>query len=144
VSGGGVPKLPVPNVEVDLGGVVGDRQAARVHHGRPWQALCLWSQEVIDGLAADGHPIGLGSAGENVTVSGIAWPDVTPGVRLRLGPVVLCQVMAYALPCKKNARWFSDGDFNRIHHLRGQLSRVYAVVLEPGAIVAGDTVTLEP
>jgi MOSC domain-containing protein YiiM len=57
---------------------------------------------------------------------------------------VVCQVTAYAVPCKQNARWFSDGDFSRIHHSRGPVSRVYAVVLEAGQIAGGDTAILEP
>jgi hypothetical protein len=140
-SDGGVPKLPADRVEVGFAGVAGDRQASRVHHGRPWQALCIWSSEVIAALAADGHPIHSGAAGENVTVSGLPWADVRPGVRLRS---VLCQVMAYAVPCKQNARWFSDGRFQRIHHSNGPISRVYALVLEPGSIAIGDDAVLEP
>lgn len=143
VSGGGVPKLPVERVDVGFGGMAGDRQAARQHHGRPWQALCLWSSEVIAGLAAEGHPIAAGNAGENVTIAGLVWTDVQPGVRLRLG-TVLCQVSAFALPCQKNAGWFSDRDFTRIHHEKGPLSRVYATVLRPGTIATGDAVVLEP
>jgi MOSC domain-containing protein YiiM len=142
-SDGGVPKRAVSHAEVDRGGVVGDRQATRVHHGRPWQALCIWSSEVIASLAADGHAIAAGSAGENVTLSGLDWAAVRPGSRLQLGSVV-CQVTAYAVPCKQNGRWFSDGDFTRIHHSRGPVSRVYAVVLEAGQIAVGDTAILEP
>ena len=66
-----------------------------------------------------------------------------PGVRLRLGSV-LCQVMAFAVPCKQNARWFSDRRFQRIHHSNGPISRVYALVLEPGSIAVGDDAVLEP
>lgn len=142
-SGGGVPKLAADAVTVGFRGVEGDRQATRAHHGRPWQALCLWSSEVIDLLVADGHPIAPGSAGENVTIHGLQWPDVTPGVRLRIGEV-LCQVSAYAVPCKQNARWFADGRFQRIHHSNGPVSRVYATVFEPGTIRSDDTVVLEP
>jgi MOSC domain-containing protein YiiM len=142
-SGGGVPKLPVDRVQVGFGGVVGDRQASRVHHGRPWQALCIWSSEVIAALAADGHPIAAGAAGENVTVGALPWGAVLPGVQLRVGSV-LCQVMAFAVPCKQNAQWFDDRDFQRIHHSNGPISRVYALVLEPGAIAVGDDVVLEP
>ena len=47
-SAGGLPKLPIDPAEVDWSGVVGDRQATRLHHGRAWQALCIWSSEVID------------------------------------------------------------------------------------------------
>jgi MOSC domain-containing protein YiiM len=143
VSGGGVPKRAVGVVEVDFGGVAGDRQATRRHHGRPWQALCLWSKEVIEGLAAEGHPIAPGYAGENVTIEGVDWADVRSGVRLRLGDV-LAEVSVFALPCASNAPWFLGGDFTRMHHERGPVSRVYASVLEPGRIAVGDPVVLEP
>lgn len=52
-SGGGVPKVAVDSVTVTHSGVTGDRQKVRYHHGRPWQALCLWSTEVIATLAAE-------------------------------------------------------------------------------------------
>lgn len=142
-SDGGVPKSAVEAVSVDFGGVVGDRQAARRHHGRPWQSLCIWSQEVIDAFAADGHPLHRGAAGENITVTGLHWPDVRPGVRLHIGGV-LCEVSAFTLPCKKNAQWFQGGEFRLMHHDRGPVSRVYATVLEPGEINVGDTAVLEP
>lgn len=143
VSDGGVPKSPVPSIEVDHGGVVGDRQANRVHHGRPWQALCLWSTEVIDGFRRQGHPLGPGLAGENITLTGIPWARVRPGVHLRIGEV-LAEVSAYAVPCKKNAAWFVDGHFDVMHHRHGPVSRAYATVLEPGSVSLGDAVLLEP
>jgi MOSC domain-containing protein YiiM len=142
-SKGGVPKRSVDDVAVDRNGVVGDVQRTRLHHGRPWQALCIWSTEVIDEFAADGHPLAMGSAGENITVSGIPWQLVQSGVRLRIGDV-LAEASLFALPCKKNARWFSDGDFTLMHHDRGPVSRIYASVLEPGRIRLGDAAVLEP
>lgn len=142
-SGGGLPKLPVDRVDIGWSGVAGDVQATRKHHGRPWQALCLWSTEVIATLHGQGHPIAPGLAGENITVTGLAWADVRPGVRLRVG-TALCEVSAYALPCSKTAPCFVGGDFSTMHHERGPVSRVYATVLEPGAAVVGATVVLEP
>ena len=142
-SKGGVPKLALESVDVSFRGVVGDVQKSRNHHGRPWQALCIYSDEVINKFRADGHPIARGSAGENITTSGLDWADIRPGVRLRIG-TVLANVQAYATPCKHNAQWFSDGDFNRMNYLRGSASRVYATVVEPGRIVTGDAVVLEP
>jgi len=142
-SKGGLPKLPTPHVSVGWRGVEGDAQKTRVHHGRPWQALCLWSTESIETLRAEGHPIAPGLAGENITVSGLHWPDVRPGVRLRIG-TVLCETSAYALPCYQNAAWFVDGDFEAMHHERGPVSRIYATVLEPGEISVGDPAVLEP
>jgi len=143
VSRGGLPKIPVERVDVEWRGVIGDRQATRVHHGRPWQALCLWSTEVIDALHAQGHPIAPGLTGENITLSGLPWPEVRAGVRLRIGEV-LCEISAYALPCFQNKPWFKDGEFEVIHHERGDASRVYATVLEPGSISVGQQAILEP
>jgi MOSC domain-containing protein YiiM len=143
VSDGGVPKQPVDHVLVDVTGVVGDRQASRRHHGRPWQALCLWSADVIDALATEGHPIAPGRAGENVTVRGLPWAHVRPAVRVRLGEV-LVEAAPFSLPCSKNAAWFIDRDFNRMHHERGAVSRIYASVLETGRIATGDAAVLEP
>ena len=57
VSPGGVPKRPVPAAELSVLGLAGDWQTDRVHHGGPDRALCLWSLEVIEVLAAAGHPV---------------------------------------------------------------------------------------
>lgn len=143
-GGGGVPKKSIEVAEVGDRGVVGDHQADRRNHGRPLQALCIWSAEVIDALRAEGHPIEAGSAGENITVSGIDWPTLRTGVQLLVGDV-LCEVSAYATPCSKNAPWFIDRYFNRMDHGRHPgWSRIYAWVREPGTIRTGDPVVVEP
>ena len=143
VSGGGVPKQPVDSFMIDPTGPSGDKQQTRRHHGRPWQAVCLWSAEVIDAFASEGHPLAYGSAGENVTVRGIPWGQVQAGVRLRVGDALL-EMAPWALPCSKNAQWFIARDFSLMHHDRGPVSRIYASVLEPGLVRAGDVVVLEP
>ena len=143
VSPGGLPKLPIETAEVTWKGMAGDRQATRLHHGRPWQALCIWSAEVIDDFRSAGHPLRPGCAGENITISGLSWGDVRAGVRLQVGDM-LCEVSAYALPCTTNKPFFINGDFNLMHHERGPVSRVYATVLEPGRISVGDAAILEP
>jgi len=142
-SDGGVPKASAETIDVGWGGVVGDRQADRRDHGRPWQALCLWSTEVIDAFNAGGDRLAPGAAGENVTVTGLPWERVRPGSVLRVGSVT-CEVWAYAVPCAKNAQWFADGDFNRMHHRNGPVSRIYAAVTEPGTITLGDRAVLLP
>lgn len=142
-SHGGVPKHARSAIEVGFGGVVGDEQIDRGNHGRPWQAVCLWSTEVIDAFRADGHPLAPGLAGENITTTGISWPRIVPGVHLRIGQVVL-EVSTYAVPCRKNAAWFTDGHFGLMHHRHGPVSRAYATVLHPGTVTLGDEVVLEP
>lgn len=144
VSDGGVPKRPVDEVRIGLRGLEGDRQAARQHHGRPWQALCLWSVEVIDRLRAEGHPIGPGLAGENVTIAGLDWSSLRPGTRLRIGQAE-AELSLFALPCAKNAQWFADRDFNRMLHTREPgVSRLYAWVVEEGTVRVGDPVVVNP
>jgi len=143
VSGGGVPKLPVPTAHIDWAGVDGDVQADRKHHGRPYQALCLWSGEVLDELAADGHDHAPGRAGANITAVGLDWAAMRPGTRLRIG-AALAEVSFPTTPCHKQAHWFTDGDYKRIDHDRHpRLTRWYAWVREPGDVTTGDAVTVE-
>lgn len=139
-SGGGVPKSPVEVGRIGRRGVEGDIQRARLHHGRPWQALCLWSADVIDELRAEGHPIAAGAAGENLTLRGLDWNALRAGSILEIG-AVRCRLSAAAVPCAKNAQWFTDGAFDRIlHSLHPGSSRWYAAVLQPGEVRAGDGV----
>lgn len=141
LSDGGVPKTAVDSSEIGWRGVLGDRQASRAHHGRPWQAVCLWSADIVADLAQAGHPIRPGSAGENVSIRGLDWSAAKPGARLTLGTAVLA-LSAYAIPCSKNARWFADGDYERMSHERSDRSRLYARVEQPGRVSVGDTVRL--
>lgn len=142
-SPGGVPKLPVPSATIETLGIIGDAHNEPSHGGES-AALCLFPLEVIQDLAAQGHPIAAGSVGENVTTSGVDWTEVVPGTRLRLGDEVRIEITGYASPCKKNARWFTDGNFarlnNRIHPGR---SRVYAKVLQGGSVTPGDPISFE-
>ncbi|HKH03801.1 MAG TPA: MOSC domain-containing protein [Acidimicrobiales bacterium] len=143
-AAGGVPKPAVPEAEVGWRGLVGDAQADRRHHGRVWQALCLWSAEVVAGIAAEGHPIFPGAAGENVSITGLDWGSLRPGTRLRLG-TALAEVSVPALPCGVNGKWFLGGNHNRMHHERfpGE-SRLYALVVVPGRVAVGDAALVEP
>ena len=144
VSGGGVPKRPVPAADIGWDGLSGDRQADRKHHGRPFQAVCLWSTEVLDRLSGDGHPIGPGSAGENLTISGLDWDSLRPGARLRMGDILL-ELSFPAIPCQKQAQWFTDRDFKRIaHEVNPGMVRWYAWVRRPGSVGVGDPVVLQP
>ena len=92
----------------------GDRQADLRAHGGPSRAVCLYSFEVIERLRAEGTSDRAGATGENVTVGALDWSLVVPGVEMRLGNEVLLEVTAYATPCWKNARWFRDGDADRM------------------------------
>jgi MOSC domain-containing protein YiiM len=143
LSNGGVPKTAVPEAEVIDTGLVGDRHSSPDIHGGPEKAVCLWSLEVIETLKQEGHNLAPGYAGENVTIAGLEWSQVVPGRQLHLGDQVLLEIASYTSPCRKNMRWFTDKRYSRIsqkHHPGS--SRVYARVLQPGKIRAGDAVTM--
>lgn len=137
----GLPKAAITHADVNWSGIDGDVQSERKHHGRPWQALCVWSTDAIDTLRNEGHPIAPGYAGENITVANIPAEAFRPGAHFRVG-TVRGFFTAYAIPCKKNSAWFTDGNFMRMSHERGNESRVYAMVTSPGVIEVGDTFEL--
>ncbi|RLE20847.1 MAG: MOSC domain-containing protein [Actinobacteria bacterium] len=141
-SGGGVPKQEIPRAIVGVGGIEGDTQAHRVHHGRPWQALCLYSVEVIEALCVEGHPIAPGSVGENLTIEGVDWTRMRGGLTLEIGDV-RCRVSAPAHPCYQLESFFQGADVSRIAHSEHPgWSRWYASVLHGGTIRPGDTVVV--
>lgn len=142
ISDGGVPKEAVDRADVGERGICGDRQDDTKHHGSPGQALCLWSLEVITQLQAEGHPIGPGRAGENITTTGLDWPSMTQGQQFRLGDTLQIELTSPAIPCGKNAQWFSDRNYQRIHHeVHPGDARWYAKVLVGGSIAPGDSIT---
>jgi MOSC domain-containing protein YiiM len=141
VSPGGVPKRPVPRARVTRAGIDGDAHRDMVHHGGPDRALCLFALEQIETLQAEGHPVEPGALGENLTVSGLDWPAVQPEDFFRLGDEVLVQITRYTSPCLNVRAAFLDGAYSRVSQKRHPgWSRVYARVLVPGEIAAGDPV----
>lgn len=140
-SPGGVPKLPVQHADVTHLGIVGDDHEFPKIHGGPDKALCLFSLERILELQAQGHPIFPGAVGENVTITGLNWNDVVPGVQLSLGDEVIVEVTSYTSPCNSIPAFFSDGDYMRISQkIHPGHSRVYARVLREGRLVTGNQV----
>ncbi|MEJ5311917.1 MAG: MOSC domain-containing protein [Anaerolineae bacterium] len=143
VSQGGVPKLAVREAEVTELGLVGDAHNNTKVHGGPTRALCLYALERILALQAEGHPIFPGSTGENLTLAGLDWDAIVPGVHLRLGDTVEIEVTKYTEPCPKITASFAGADINRMAQDKHPgWSRVYARVLTPGHIAIGDRVTL--
>jgi MOSC domain-containing protein YiiM len=141
LSPGGVPKRPVPRARVVRSGIEGDAHRMAGLHGGPDRALCLFSLEQIETLQVEGHPVEPGALGENLTVAGLDWPRVQPDDFFRLGPVVLVQITRFTSPCRSVRAAFLDGAYARVSQERHPgWSRVYARVLVPGEIAAGDPV----
>lgn len=144
ISRGGVPKLPVPAARVSPSGLEGDGQTDLRHHGGPGRALCLYSMERIEALQREGHPIAPGTTGENLTIRGLDWDTITPGVLLRAGDLTM-EITAYASPCTSIRPSFVDQNSNRISQkLHPGWSRVYARVVGSGEFRLGDAVVPGP
>lgn len=141
VSPGGVPKRAIPAAQVGRLGLAGDQVNHPRFHGGPDRAVCLYSQERIDALRAEGHGIFPGAIGENLTLAGLDWDRVVPGARLEVGDALL-EVTSYTTPCRTTSPYVS-GDLSRYHQdHRPGWSRVYARVLREGMVRAGDAARL--
>ena len=141
ISDGGVPKLPIAQIQITPDGLMGDRQRNLKYHGGPDRAVCLWSADIIQTLQTEGHPIAPGSAGENITIAGLPWEQVSLNSQLQLGDTVRLLITDYAPPCRTIGKFFSDRRYSRISHKHHSgISRLYARVLAPGLVSVGNRV----
>lgn len=140
---GGVPKQRVERARVTFAGVEGDRQRDLVHHGGPRRAVCLYSLERIEALQHEGHTIGPGSTGENLTIAGLDWDSLAPGDQLQVGADVQLEITQQVAPCLNIAASFRDGAFGRISALKHPgWARLYARVLAEGDVFEGAEVVV--
>ena len=140
VSNGGVPKLPVASCDIRTNGIAGDHQRDRRYHGGPELAVSLYSLELLAALRSEGHPVAPGALGENMTLAGVDWVQMTPGAVVEAGAVLL-ELTSYAAPCSNLRPYFSDGRFARVSEKQHPgWSRVYARVLLAGTVNVGDAV----
>ena len=103
LSQGGIPKWPVPEVEVAIAGLVGDGHDHEKHR-TPVQAVSLLDLELLHAATED-HGLDLvpGSLGENLTVEGLGVQRLGEGDRLRIDAVdgrdVLLEITKVRPPC---------------------------------------------
>ncbi len=145
VSPGGVPKTPVAEARVTSLGLEGDAHREQTIHGGPHRAVALLAIEAIRRVAAEGHPIGPGTAGENLTTEGIELAMLPIGTRLAIGRELALEISAPDGPCKTIAGSFSHGRFARLSILNHPSdSRMYARVIREGVVRSGDPITVLP
>lgn len=139
----GLPKARVETTFLSREGVVGDfnRYRHEEKHGDPDSAVLFLPFETVRALNGEGWPVRPGDLGENVTTSGIDYPELGPPGRWKIGQAVVEMTRAcdpctqlYTLPYVGPAR---GPEFLRVTlHRRGW----YARVLEPGEVHEGDPV----
>jgi MOSC domain-containing protein YiiM len=140
-SPGGVPKRPLTSATIAELGLVGDDHDDKEGHGGPDRAVVLFSLELIEALKTEGHPIDIGTTGENLTIAGLDWAAMLPGARLSVGEVVKLEITSFTNPCKTIGGSFQDRKFSRISQkVHPGWSRVCAKVLDSGVVHAGDEI----
>jgi MOSC domain-containing protein YiiM len=143
ISKGGVPKYPMPRAWAGPLGLEGDAQRHTGIHGGPLQALLLVSKEDIEALREQGFPVAPGSLGENLTISGIDFRQLRPGMRLRAGDAVI-ELTKIRRPCDQ-LEIYNGGGKGRIQkavHSVAARGGFYAAVVQAGAIRPGDAIAL--
>ena len=131
ISNGGVPKLAIDSVQIGINGLDGDNQNDKKHHGGIMRAVCVLENKLLTKLQQEGHPIGPGTTGENLLVSGF---NLEIGSIFSIGEVEL-EVVSAASPCKTISESFRNGDFSRISHKKfpGE-TRWYCRVIKTGMV----------
>lgn len=126
-------------------GLAGDEHGDTRHHGGPDKAIHayaashypLWRAE----LPEQAERFRPGGFGENLVVEGVSEAGVCLGDRFRLGGALL-ELSQARQPCWRLNLRFGRADMARLVQETGR-SGWYFRVLEPGAVRAGDTATLD-
>lgn len=137
---GGLPKTSVPRVLVEKSGLSGDynRYRAEKLKGDPTSAVLLLPSETIEEFALKGYEIGPGSMGENFTLNGVRYDELSIGRRLLLGKEkdgVIVRIERVCEPCDELLVYGKD--FPRV--TTGKRG-MYSSVEREGYVSAGDPV----
>ena len=143
ISSGGVPKRTVDSANIGKEGVEGDFNRFRDGRGGdPDRAVCIFSLERIEELKQEGHPIEVGSTGENLTIRGVSWDSLVEGARMEVGDVVL-ELSEPCAPCSKIGGSFIGRRFDRVDQEQEfGWSRWLARVVREGRVSVGDSVNI--
>ncbi len=94
--------------------------------------VCLFSMETYEDLQRDGMAVGPGSFGENLTLAGVAFADLRPGDRLRVGPDAVLEISVPRKGCR-NLTPFDPRLPEAIEGRSGWMARVVVGgVVQPG------------
>lgn len=140
----GIFKEPATGaVSVQSLGLQADHVINTKHYGGPDQAVYLYRTEDYGFWSEKlGKPLAVGTFGENLTVSGLASPDLMVGDVLRF-PNLALQVTAPRIPCNTLAARMGDKQFAK-QFVQAARPGIYFRVIEEGTIESGEVGELIP
>jgi MOSC domain-containing protein YiiM len=137
VSAGGIPKLPVPKVEVTPNGLAGDGRA-HAKHLKPHRSISLLDEEILGDLRREGYAVAPGVLGENLTLRDVHAQRLSVGARLRFAGGVALELTEPRKPC-----FVLDAVDPRLKETTVGRIGWMARVVNPGWLAAGEAVEVE-
>lgn len=134
ISPGGIPKLPIPKVEVTHDGLVGDGRAHAKHVKRD-RSISLLDEEILGDLRREGYVVGPGVLGENLTVRDLHSQTLSVGTCLRFAGGVELELTEPRKPC-----FVLDAVDPRLKETTVGRIGWMARVVNPGWLAAGEAV----
>ncbi len=132
-SGGGIPKLARPFVEVNSAGLKGDGHN-HAKHNTPMQAVCLQDIEALEELSAEGFTLSCGTTGENLTIRHGRVNQLPVGTILEFEGGVVLELTKIRKPC-----YVLDAIDPRLKEVIIDRCGIYARVVQEGIIKAGES-----
>jgi molybdopterin adenylyltransferase len=131
----GTIKKPVDGIVLDSNGIFGDA------HAGPWhRQVSLLSQECIDEfIARENRPTAAGEFAENITLQGLDFSKVSPLDRFRIGDTEI-EVTQIGKKC----HGAGCAIYTEVGTCIMPKEGLFAHVIKPGAIKAGDTAQYLP
>ena len=125
-------------------GLVGDTIGNPKYHGGDDQAVYVYAREDLDAWETElERPIANGNFGENLTTSGIDVTGARIGERWRIGTDgLLLEVSAPRTPCRTFQAFLDLNHWIKTFTRAGKAG-AYFRVISPGAVRAGDAVTID-
>ncbi len=136
ISDGGIPKRPIPCVELTVQGLTGDGHNHEKHNS-PIQAVCLQDLEKLRELNQMGYALGPGDAGENLTVENLNVNTLSLGTQLKFSGGVVLEISKVRKPC-----YVMDAISPQLKIDALARHGMYAKVIREGTLTVGESIIM--
>ncbi len=132
ISSGGIPKIPHPHLQVDIGGLRGDGHNHEKHRS-PVQAVSLIDIELLESMAEEGHHLAPGELGENLTCKGASLQMRGLGDLIQFPSGLELRITKVRTPC-----YVLDDISTDLKRIMWNRIGLYAEVTQEGMVHIGD------